>query len=99
MTRTVRAASVALTFLLLISTSVVASELRYLGADGMTVHDLVTSLRIARENRLAASASLRKPQVVSVDWSKEAFIIPVVGNLQGANGTFFKSDVTIANRR
>jgi hypothetical protein len=100
MTRTVRAASAALAFLLLISNSVVGSELRYLGADGMTIHNLVTSLRVARENRQAASASLRvKPQIISVDWTKEAFIIPVVGNLQGSNGTYFKSDVTIANRR
>jgi hypothetical protein len=100
MTSTVRAVSVAFAFLFLISNAVVASELRYLGADDMTIHDLVTSLRVARENGQAASSSLRvKPQIVSVDWTKEAFIIPVVGNLQGSNGTYFKSDVTIANRR
>jgi hypothetical protein len=100
MTRTVGAASAALAFLLLVSSPVVASELRYLGTDGITIHDLVTSLRVARENRQAAASSLRvKPQIVSVDWTKEAFIIPVVGNLQGSNGTYFKSDVTIANRR
>src|SRR3954451_11974723 len=99
MTRIVRAASVALLFVLLVSNSVAASELRYLGADGMTIHDLVTSLRVARENR-AASASLRvKPQIVGVDWTKEAFIIPVVVTLQGSNANHFKSDVTIANRR
>jgi hypothetical protein len=100
MARTVRAASVAFVFLFFVSSSLVASELRYLGTDGLTIHDLVTSLRIARENRQATASSFRiKPQIVSVDWTKEAFIIPVVGNLQGSNGTFFKSDVTIANRR
>ena len=37
--------------------------------------------------------------VVSLDFHDNAFIIPVAGNLQGSNGTFFKSDVALANYR
>ena len=44
-------------------------------------------------------ASQVKPNIVSVDWTKESFIIPAAGSVAGSNGTFFKSDVTLANRR
>src|SRR5438270_4310195 len=99
MAQTARVTTVAVAFFLVISSSVAASQLQYLGGDNtMTVRDLVTSLRIARENKPVASSRI-KPEIVTVDWTKEAFIIPVVGNLRGSNGTFFKSDVTIANRR
>jgi hypothetical protein len=98
MAQTTRFTRFAVAFVVLVSTSVSASELQSLGSDNMTVRDLVTSLRAAREDKPATSSRVR-PQVVSVDWAKEAFIIPVAGNLQGSNGTFFKSDVTIANRR
>jgi uncharacterized membrane protein len=37
--------------------------------------------------------------VVGSDKSAFAFIIPAAGSLAGANGTFFRSDVTLANRR
>ncbi|MGH7485716.1 MAG: hypothetical protein ACRD3J_19405 [Thermoanaerobaculia bacterium] len=95
-----RAIIVSLVFLLFAAGSLFASELQYLGTDKMTVRELVTSLRMERERAPVPSASSRvKPEIVSVDWTKESFIIPVVGNLQGSNGTFFKSDVTIANRR
>jgi hypothetical protein len=95
-----RANTVAIAFLLLsFSTSLFASGLQSLGSDSMTVRDLVTSLRVAREDkRTVSSSSGVRPQIVSVDWTKESFIIPVVGSLQGSNGTFFRSDVTIANR-
>ncbi|HEV7424891.1 MAG TPA: hypothetical protein VGQ46_00890 [Thermoanaerobaculia bacterium] len=90
--------AVAVAVCLFLSSSLAASELQSLGAGNMTIRDLVTSLRIARESRPVAASRI-KPQIVSVDWAQEAFIIPVVGNLQGSNGTFFRSDVTIANRR
>jgi len=93
-----RAVTFALLLITLVSSSLAASELQYLGSDSMNVRDLVTSLRVARENKRVAASSVR-PNIVSVDWTKEAFIIPVVGSLQGGNGTFFRSDVTIANRR
>ena len=37
--------------------------------------------------------------VVSLDFHDNAFIIPVAGNLQGSGGTFFRSDVSLANYR
>ncbi len=82
---------------LFVTTSLFAGDLRPLGTDGTTVRDLLSALRMAREAKRVANAV--KPNIVSVDWTKESFIIPVAGNLQGGNGTFFKSDVTIANRR
>lgn len=100
MVRTVGAFVVAVSCALFVSSSLVASELQYLGKDSMTVRDLVASLREARETKPPSAASARiKPEIVSVDWTKESFIIPAVGNVQGANGTFFRSDVTIANHR
>src|SRR2546423_83394 len=81
----------------LVTTSLSAGELQSLGTDGTTVADLLGSLRMARAEKRASGVG--KPNIVSVDWTKEAFIIPVAGNLQGGNGTFFKSDVPIANRR
>src|SRR4051812_434115 len=100
MFRTVGAFMIAVSCALLVSSSLSASQMQYLGKDSMTVRDLVASLRVARENKPPSTASTRiRPEIVSVDWTKESFIIPAVGNLQGANGTFFRSDVTIANRR
>jgi len=40
-----------------------------------------------------------RASVIAVDFHDTAFIIPVAGNLQGSGGTFFKSDVSIANYR
>lgn len=37
--------------------------------------------------------------VISVETSNDAFIIPIAGNAAGGNGTFFKSDVSLANYR
>ena len=34
-----------------------------------------------------------------VGQSQQAAVIPVAGSIQGANGTFFRSDVTLVNRR
>jgi len=90
----------ALTVILaLITPSLFAAGLEALGADGTTVRDLIVALRLSRDARKAAGAGKIKPNIVSVDWTKESFIIPAAGSVQGSNGTFFKSDVTIANRR
>lgn len=83
--------------LVLTTTSLFAGGLEPLGTDGTTVRDLVVALRLSRDARKAAGKI--KPNIVSVDWTKEAFIIPAAGSVAGSNGTFFKSDVTIANRR
>jgi len=74
-----------------------AGELVSLGPDTMTVGQRVDQLREVHQRR----AQLRRavPNVVSVDWEMDSFIIPVAGSIQGGNGTFFKSDVSIANRR
>jgi hypothetical protein len=37
--------------------------------------------------------------VISVEWSKDSFIIPVAGNTAGGGGTYFRSDVVFNNDR
>jgi hypothetical protein len=39
------------------------------------------------------------PDVISVDDRDSAFLFPITGSVAGANGTFFRSDVTISNYR
>ena len=80
-----------------VAASVQASDLQYLGTDSMTVHDLMTALRKTRDDRRLKSGV--GPQIVTIDSTDDSFIIPVVGSVMGGGGTFFKSDVTIANRR
>jgi len=94
--RYLRATALAV-LLALTTTTLSADGLESLGTDGTTVRDLVVALRLSRDARKASGKI--KPNIVSVDWTKESFIIPAAGSLQGSNGTFFKSDVTIANRR
>ena len=97
MLRTLRGASLVLA--LLLTSAPLLGQLQPLPSDGTTVRDMVRQLRDFREARRAAGARPVKDEIVSVDWTKESFIIPVAGNVQGSNGTFFKSDVTLANRR
>jgi hypothetical protein len=93
-----RTARVALVLMLLVSSlSLSAGELVSLGADPMTLGQRLDQLRAVHERQQQARRIA--PNVVSVDWEKEAFIIPVAGSVQGGGGTFFRSDVTIANRR
>ena len=97
MIRSLRGASLVLG--LLLSSAPLFAQLQPLAGDGSTVRDMVRQLREYREARRAAGTGRVKGEIVSVDWTKESFIIPVAGNVQGSNGTFFKSDVTLANRR
>lgn len=90
--------AVILALLVFTATSMFAGELTALGADTMTVGQRMEQLRAVHE-RMQHQRRVVGPDVVSVDWEKEAFIIPVAGSIQGGNGTFFRSDVTIANRR
>jgi hypothetical protein len=83
--------------LLVSATSLFAGELVSLGLDTMTVGERVDQLRAVHERHQQSRRIA--PNVVSVDWEKESFIIPVAGSIQGGGGTFFRSDVTIANRR
>ena len=39
------------------------------------------------------------PKVIAVDLHDSAFLIPIAGNTAGNNGTYFRSDVVIANYR
>ena len=43
--------------------------------------------------------SRREASVISVEWAKDSFIIPVAGNAAGGGGTYFKSDVVFNNDR
>lgn len=45
------------------------------------------------------TADAHRAQVISVDWATYAFVIPAAGSLPGANNTYFRSDVTLSNRR
>lgn len=94
-----RFARVALVLTLLFTTaSIFAGQLTALGTDTMTIGQRLEQLRDVHQ-RMQHQRRVVGPDVVSVDWEKEAFIIPVAGSVQGGNGTFFRSDVTIANRR
>jgi hypothetical protein len=44
-----------------------------------------------------ASSLTPKPQVIHDDSDGTGYLIPIAGNTAGANGTYFRSDVTIAN--
>jgi hypothetical protein len=91
--------SVTIALSLLVSSTSLLAQLQALGTDGTTVRDLMMKVRESRVARRSATGGKVKPNVVSVDWGKESFIIPVAGSVQGSNGTFFKSDVSFANRR
>jgi hypothetical protein len=84
-----------------VTTSLSAAELIPLSSNGATVADLVERLREARQEKVRTKAASvhPTPNVIGVDWETESFIIPVAGSLAGGGGTFFRSDVTIANRR
>ena len=97
MTRSLRGITLAAAFLL--SSTSLSAQLIAHGSDGTTVSQMVSRLRNHREQQRAAAVNRIKPAVVSVDWTLEAFIIPAAGSVAGSNGTFFKSDVSIANRR
>jgi len=90
--------AVILALLVFATTSLFAAELTPLGPDTMTVGQRMEQVRSIIEGK-QHQRRVVAPNVVSVDWEKEAFIIPVAGSVQGGNGTFFRSDVTIANRR
>lgn len=38
-----------------------------------------------------------RPNVIKYETADSAFVIPAAGSLQGSNGTFFRSDVTLGN--
>lgn len=38
-----------------------------------------------------------RPNIIAVDWADSSFLIPAAGNVAGAGGTHFRSDITIIN--
>jgi hypothetical protein len=60
-------------------------------AQRLTVGGLIAELKASREG-------VRR-KVVNVDTTNSAFIFPAAGSVQGAGGTFFKSDAMLANYR
>jgi hypothetical protein len=66
-------------------------KLQELASTGETVAGVVERVRELRDRHHA--------NVIAVDWEDFAFLIPAAGSVQGNNGTFFRSDVTLANRR
>lgn len=94
--KTLRVALALLVFAFI--SSAFADELIPLGPDPLTLGARMEQLRAVRANQPNRARSPRA-DVVSVDWETSSFVIPVAGNVQGSNGTFFRSDVTIANRR
>lgn len=64
----------------------------------LTVGEAVAQV-IAAKAAIHVSSAQPRPDVIFVDRPQPALLIPVVGNLQGNFGTYFRSDVSIANLR
>jgi hypothetical protein len=65
-----------------------------------TVADAALGIR----DLIAAHASANQrggkaPNVINIDDRDSAFLFPITGNVAGANGTYFRSDVSISNYR
>ncbi|HKS22694.1 MAG TPA: hypothetical protein VJZ76_07855 [Thermoanaerobaculia bacterium] len=54
------------------------------------------AVRHARERAHAARGGVR-PNVIILERRSSSFLIPAAGSVQGANGVFFRSDLTFAN--
>jgi len=67
-----------------------SGSLRRLDLQG-TVGDMLD--RLGREPRMV------RTKVVGVDTADSAFLFPSAGSVQGAGGTYFRSDVTLVNHR
>lgn len=67
------------------------SALQVLPDTGERVSDLVTAMERVRDEH--------RGSVIAIDWETWGFIFPAAGSLAGANGTYFRSDVTLANRK
>lgn len=68
-----------------------AADLQPLPETGDTVAMLME--RVYREK------TRPRASVIAVDWDDSEFIIPAAGSLQGNQGTYYRSDVTLSNRR
>jgi len=77
--------------LLLVASSVDAQSLKRAPSKGLTVGDLVRKFP-------KPEAGVRR-KVINLDSTSNGFIFAAAGSVQGAGGTFFRSDVTIFNHR
>jgi len=77
--------------LLLLASSVDAQSLKRAPSKGLTVGDLV--------RKLPKPDGAMRRKVISLDSTSSGFIFAAAGSVQGAGGTFFRSDVTIFNHR
>ena len=83
-----RAAS--LVALLLVASSIEAEGLKRAQSKGRTIGDMIKSLPKPEGGR-------RK--VINLDSASDTFLFAAAGKVQGAGGTFFRSDVTLNNHR
>ena len=68
-----------------------AADLQPLPETGDTIAMMME--RVFREK------SRPRASIIAVDWEDSQFIIPAAGSLQGNQGTYYRSDVTLSNRR
>jgi hypothetical protein len=61
--------------------------------------ELGALIAAVRNARVTSSARQVRPQVISVEAPSSSLLIPAAGNLAGGGGTYFRSDVTLANYR
>lgn len=88
---TVLASFVTLFFALTASAAGPFARLEREVSSGETVANFISKMERFRD---ASRAS-----VIAVNWESWAFLIPAAGSVPGANNTYFRSDVTIANRK
>src|SRR5262245_22146832 len=77
--------------LVLATSSAVAETPRRLTATGRTLGEMV--------RRMPKSEGGARRKVINLDSANNNFIFAAAGSVQGAGGTFFRSDVTIINHR
>jgi hypothetical protein len=77
--------------LLLVASSADAQSHRRLSSSGRTLADMIRSVP-------KPDGGMRR-KVISLDSTSDNFIFAAAGSVQGAGGTFFRSDVTITNHR
>lgn len=88
----VRSAVLAVLVALSLASTAAAQQL----TSDWTVGQLIKAVRERGPVREGGKPRVQ-PNIVAVDWSDYAFIIPAAGNVAGAAGTHFRSDITIIN--
>jgi hypothetical protein len=73
-----------------------ATELEEVAVEPMTVAE---ALQANFTRPIVVASRSRRPQVVEFDTTASSYLIPGAGSIHGNGGTYFHSDVTIANYR